>query len=79
MPARNRIIAYSGRRPFTVHALCSYQHGAVPEENDIVLLDEFAVPAHEFKAYEHFVQSYYRNLQLIAAANNYYFVAFKVM
>lgn len=48
------------------------------KEGDIVFFDEFAVPTHEFKAYTDFVQSYYVNLELIAAANNYYFVAFKV-
>jgi hypothetical protein len=41
--------------------------------------DEFAVPNHEFKAFHDFVQSYYTNLELIAAANNYYFAAFKVV
>lgn len=46
---------------------------------DIILFDEFVVPTHEFKAYTDFIQSYYINLQLIAAANNYYFAAFKVV
>lgn len=48
------------------------------KKDDIVFFDEFAVPTHEFKAFHEFVQSYYTNLELIAAANNYYFVAFKV-
>lgn len=48
------------------------------KKGDIIFFDEFAVPTHEFKAYSDFVQSYYINLQLIAAANNYYFVAFRV-
>jgi hypothetical protein len=48
------------------------------KKNDIILFDEFSVPTHEFKAYSDFVQSYYVNLELIAAANNYYFVAFLV-
>lgn len=47
-------------------------------KGDIIFFDEFAVPTHEFKAYQDFVQSYYMDLELIAAANNYYFVAFKV-
>lgn len=48
------------------------------KKGDIIFFDEFAVPTHEFKAYHDFVQSYYTNLELIAAANNYYFAAFKV-
>src|SRR5690606_29068086 len=48
------------------------------KKGDILFFDEFAVPTHEFKAYEHFVQSYYVQPELIAAANNYYFVAFKM-
>jgi hypothetical protein len=49
------------------------------KKDDIIFFDEFAVPAHEFKAYHDFVQSYYINLKLIGAANNYYFTAFKVV
>jgi hypothetical protein len=49
------------------------------KKGDIVFFDEFVVPTHEFKAFLDFTQSYYLNLQLIAAANNYYFVAFKVV
>lgn len=49
------------------------------KKGDIIFFDEFAVPTHEFKAFYDFTQSYYINLELIAAANNYYFVAFKVV
>ncbi|MEO6139181.1 MAG: class I SAM-dependent methyltransferase [Ginsengibacter sp.] len=48
------------------------------KEGDIILFDEFVVPTHEFMAYTHFVESYYFEMELIGAANNYYFVAFKV-
>ena len=48
------------------------------KKGDIVFFDEFAVPTHEFKAYTEFIQSYYLPLELIAAANNYYFAAFLV-
>ncbi len=48
------------------------------QKGDIILFDEFLVPTHEFLAYDNFVKSYYIDLQLIAAANNYYFTAFKV-
>jgi O-methyltransferase len=49
------------------------------KKGDIIFFDEFAVPTHEFKAFHDFVQSYYINLELIGAANNYYFAAFKVV
>ena len=48
------------------------------KKDDIIFFDEFSVPTHEFKAYLDFIQSYYINLELLAAANNYYFVAFRV-
>jgi len=48
-------------------------------EGDIIFFDEFAVPTHEFKAFHDFVQAYHIDLELIAAANNYYFVAFKIV
>jgi O-methyltransferase len=48
------------------------------KKGDIIFFDEFAVPTHEFKAFHDFVHSFYINLKLIASANNYYFVAFRV-
>ena len=48
------------------------------KKDDIIFFDEFVVPTHEFKAFLDFTQSYYIKLELIAAANNYYFTAFKV-
>jgi O-methyltransferase len=49
------------------------------KKGDIIFFDEFVVPTHEFKAYLDFVQSHYVNFELIAAANNYYFAAFRVV
>jgi hypothetical protein len=49
------------------------------KKGDIIFFDEFVVPTHEFKAFLDFTQSYYINLELLAAANNYYFAAFKVI
>ncbi len=46
---------------------------------DVILFDEFNVPQHEFLAYLNFTQSYYIKLQPLAALNNYFFVAFKVV
>jgi hypothetical protein len=48
------------------------------QKGDLILFDEFLVPTHEFLAYDNFVKSYYINMELIAAANNYYFTAFKI-
>lgn len=48
------------------------------QKNDIIFFDEFAVPMHEFRAFIDFTASYYQNLELIAAANNFYFTAFRV-
>ena len=48
------------------------------KRGDLVFFDQFAVPTHEFRAYFDFTQSFYMKLELIAAANNFYFVAFKV-
>jgi O-methyltransferase len=47
-------------------------------KGDIILFDEFLVPTHEFLAYDNFTKSFYVDLEIIAAANNYYFTAFKV-
>lgn len=49
------------------------------KKGDVIFFDEFAVPTHEFRAYLDFIQSYYIDLELIGAANNYYFVAFRVL
>jgi O-methyltransferase len=61
----------------TLYALTTL--APVLKKGDIIFFDEFAVPTHEFKAFRDFVQSYYFQLELIAAANNYYFTAFKVV
>jgi O-methyltransferase len=58
---------------YTLTTLASYL-----KSGDIIFFDEFAVPTHEFKAYYDFTQSYYMDMELIAAANNFYFVAFKI-
>ncbi len=47
-------------------------------KGDIIFFDEFVVPTHEFMAFTNFLQSYYMKLELIGAANNYYFAAFIV-
>ncbi len=49
------------------------------KKGDLIFFDQFAVPTHEFRAYLNFTESFYINLELIAAANNFYFAAFKVL
>jgi len=46
---------------------------------DILLFDEFAVPQHEFLAFKIFTESFYVNYEVIGAANNYLFVAIKIL
>lgn len=48
------------------------------KSGDVLIFDEFSVPKHEFLAYTNFIQSYYLKFELIAAANNYFFTAFKL-
>ncbi|MBI3511284.1 MAG: class I SAM-dependent methyltransferase [Bacteroidetes bacterium] len=48
-------------------------------KDDIILFDEFTVPTHEFLAFTEFLAAYYIKVELIAAQNNYYFSAFKIM
>ena len=47
-------------------------------EGDIILFDEFAVPKHEFMAFQIFTESFYVDYEVIGAANNYLFVAVKI-
>jgi hypothetical protein len=47
-------------------------------EGDIIFFDEFAVPLHEFMAFKIFTESFYIDYDVIAAANNYLFVAVKI-
>ena len=49
------------------------------KKDDIILFDEYLVPSHEFLAFNNFIKSYYINVELIGAANNYLFTAFKIV
>ena len=73
---RNVIMLDADLWSATLYALTSL--APFLKKGDIIFFDEFVVPTHEFKAFLDFTQSYYINLRLIAAANNYYFVAFIV-
>ncbi len=48
------------------------------KKDDILIFDEFAVPQSEFLAFTNFVQAYRFEYEVLAAANNYMFVAMKV-
>lgn len=48
-------------------------------KGDIILFDQFNVPRHEYLAFTNFVESYYLKMEMIGAANNYYFCAFEVV
>jgi len=50
----------------------------VLNDGDILFFDEFAVPLHEFMAFKIFTESFYIDYDVIAAANNYLFVAVKI-
>jgi hypothetical protein len=47
-------------------------------DGDIIMFDEFAVPTHEFMAFELYAKSFYIKYDVIAAANNYLFLAIKI-
>lgn len=50
------------------------------KKNDIIIFDEFLAPQHEFLAYYNFCESFpHIKLGPFAAANNYSFVAFKIL
>lgn len=48
------------------------------QDGDILMFDEFAVPKHEFMAFKIFTESFYIKYEVIAAANNYLFLAVKI-
>jgi O-methyltransferase len=48
------------------------------KKGDMLFFDEFTVPLHEFKAFNDFTNSYYINIEMIGAVNNYFQVAFKI-
>jgi len=49
------------------------------KRNDIIIFDEFGVPLHEFKAFIEFSSSFYLKYEVIAAINNYFQLAIKIL
>lgn len=48
------------------------------KKGDIIIFDEFAVPYHEFKAFDDFIKSFHIILKPIGAINNYLEVCFEI-
>lgn len=48
------------------------------KKGDVIIFDEFVVPAHEFKAYDDFIKSFYLKLKPVGAINNYLQVIFEI-
>lgn len=48
-------------------------------KGDIIIFDEFNVPMHEFKAFSEWVKAYYIQYEVIAAVNNYYQIAIRIL
>ena len=48
------------------------------KEGDIILFDEFGVPAEEFRAFDDMLRAFYIKLKPIGAINNYLQVAFEI-
>jgi hypothetical protein len=46
---------------------------------DILMFDEFNVPAHEFRAFTAYVDSHYVKYEVLAAVNNYFQIAVKLL
>lgn len=49
------------------------------KSGDILLFDEFNVPTHEFRAFMDYVDSYYVKYEVLAAVNNYFQVAIRIL
>ena len=49
------------------------------QKNDILIFDEFNVPNHEFKAFMDYVDAYYVEYEVLAAVNNYFQIAVKII
>jgi len=60
----------------TLYSLSTLNH--LINEGDIILFDEFNVPNHEYYAFRIYEKTFYRQLTLIGAVNNYYQAAFVV-
>jgi hypothetical protein len=76
---RNRKLIHIDSDLFTAAIFTMSQLYRFLKPGDILLFDEFVVPQHEFLAFKIFTESFYINYEVIGAANNYLFVAIKVL
>ncbi len=76
---RNRKVIHLDADLFSSTIFVLSQLYRVLKPGDILLFDEFAVPQHEFLAFKIFTESFYVKYEVIGAANNYLFVAVKIM
>jgi hypothetical protein len=75
---RNRKVIHMDADIFSATLFAFSQLHRFFKEGDIVLFDEFAVPTHEFRAFDIYTGSFYTNYEVIAAANNYLFLGIKI-
>jgi O-methyltransferase len=61
----------------TLYVLTTISHFL--NQGDIIIFDEFNVPMHEFKAFSEWTKAYYIQYEVIAAVNNYYQIAVRII
>lgn len=76
---KNRKIIHIDSDLFSAALFTLTQLYSLFKKGDIILFDEFAVPKHEFLAFKIFTESFYVKYEVIAAANNYLFLAVKLL
>jgi O-methyltransferase len=76
--SRNRKLIHLDADLFSSTLFTLSQFYRFLKPGDLLMFDEFAVPTHEFLAFKLFTESFYVEYDVIAAANNYLFVAVKI-
>lgn len=75
----NRKLIHMDADIFSATLFALSQMHAVLKPGDIIMFDEFAVPKHEFMAFDMYTKCFYPKFEVIAAANNYMFLAIKIL
>ena len=76
---KNKIIIHIDADLFTSTLFALTTLARYLKKDDIIIFDEFNVPNHEYFAFKVFTESFYVKYELIAAVNNYYQCAFKIL